>query len=286
LSRPSDYTRINRKLESKYGKQVLSSLNKVKDDLINLIETYGAKEAIQNFNNKLVMNGVAPIISKLYVETGLIHAKRNYVNLRSQETKAVPVGLGFSRIWTDNILEILRTFLVDKILFSASETTKNMLLRQVSKGIEEGLSVTEIVKSLEDYPGLQYQADRIVRTEVNRAANLGVNEAGKSFKYEQNKTWVSIRDIRTRGANPEDHANHLSMHGQTVDFNSPFIDPRNNDRLMNPGDPEAKAESTINCRCTMTLKAKRDERGRLIPKRGISVIMPGQIRDFRQTITI
>lgn len=261
-------------------------MNKVRDELIRLLEDLGTNAAIQQFNNRLVMNGIAPIISKLYVETGLIHARRNFINLKTQETKAVPVGLGFSRIWTNNILETLRTFLVDKILFKASETTKNMLLNQISKGVEEGLSVSEIVKRLEDYPGLQYQADRIVRTEVNRAANLGVNEAGKSFKYEQNKTWVSIRDVRTRGANPEDHSNHLSMHGQTVDFDSDFIDPRNDNHLSQPGDPEAKAEDTINCRCTMTLKAKRDERGRLIPKRGISVIMPGQIRAFRQTVTI
>jgi uncharacterized protein with gpF-like domain len=65
------------------------------------------------------------------------------------------------------------------------------------------------------------------------------------------------------------------MHGQRVDFDSPFIDPRNNEPLTQPGDPSAHPGDTVNCRCTMRLIAKRDERGRLIPKRrspGITII--------------
>jgi len=248
-------------------------LNKVRDELIAFIKVSGIIAAQQRFNNTLVINGIAETIKRLYVETGVIHARRNYKELREQ--KQFP-GLGFSQTWTNNILEILRLFLTDKILFTASETTKNELMKVLIKGITEGWGVDKIVSTLETFPGLKYQAERIVRTEVNRAANLGVSEAGKSFKFEQNKRWISIRDTRTRGANPKDHANHLLMHGQTVDFNSVFIDPRNGDILYQPGDPNAKAESTINCRCTMELIAKRDERGRLIRKPN-SVLQPIQI---------
>lgn len=264
--KPTDYTRINRKLEAKYSKQVLSSLNQVRDDLVAFIKVSGVDVAQQRFNNTLLINGIAPIIKRLYTETGLIHARLNFRNLKSQETKQLP-GLGFSQVWTNNILEILRLFLTDKILFRTSESTKEVLLKIISRGIEEGLGIDAIVKNLNETNALINQAERIVRTEVNRAANLGIMEAGKSFKFEQNKKWISIRDTRTRGYDPKDHANHLSMHGQTVDFDSVFIDPRNGDVLYQPGDPNAKAESTINCRCTMQLVAKRDERGRLIPKR-------------------
>lgn len=282
--RPKKYTLINRKLDAKYLPKVLIALNNVKAELITWVKELGIREAHSKLNNEIIINGIAPVIKALYINVGLVHARLNFRGLKT-ELKQLP-GLGYSEIWTAGILETLQKFLRDQILFRASETTKELLLRVVSEGIEKGWGVDQTVRALEDFPGLKYQAERIVRTEVNRAANIGVIEAGKTFNYEQTKTWISIKDMRVRGRKPEDHANHLSLHGQTVDFDSVFIDPRNGDILFQPGDPRAKAESTINCRCTMSLKAKRDSRGRLIPKRNISVIMPGQIRRFTQTITI
>jgi hypothetical protein len=263
---------------------VLSSLNNVREQLISLVKNVGVHQAKESLNNTLIINGITPVIKSLYAEVGLRYAKMYYSELiKEPEVKALP-GLGFSQTWVNNITEILLRFLTDKILFKTSETTKNLLINILNKGINEGWSVDKMVSELEDFPGLKYQAERIVRTEVNRAASMGITEAGKSFKYEQMKEWISIRDTRTRGAHSEDHANHLSMNGQRVDFDSVFIDPRNGDHLVQPGDPSAKGESTINCRCTMGLIAKRDERGRLIPKRNITVI-----RNFnrpQRTITI
>lgn len=249
---------------------VLSSLNKVKQELVDLVAVYGVEGAKERFNNTLIINGIAPVIKDLYKTVGLRYAKMYFSELsREPQVKALP-GLGFSQSWVGNIIEILLRFLTDQILFRASETTKALLIRVMNKGIQEGWGVDEMVRNLTEFPGLKYQAERIVRTEVNRAASMGITEAGKSFKFEQQKEWISIRDSRTRGVDPEDHANHFSMNGQRVDFDSVFIDPRNGDLLTQPGDPSAKAESTINCRCTMGLIAKRDERGRLIPKRRTS----------------
>lgn len=282
------FTMTNRRFEKKYFNPVLKSLNEVRDKLISLIRERGIEGAMSDFNNVLVITGIAPIIKKLYVEVGLYHARISHREIiKQKEVKELP-GLGFSQIWTNSIIEQLTKFLTTKILFRASETTKQLLLKVLSRGVTEGWSIDRMVNELEEFPGLKYQAERIVRTEVGRAANIGIVESGKSFKFEQFKEWISIKDVRTRGAKPEDHANHLSMHGQKVDFDQPFIDPRNLDLLMQPGDPEAKAESTINCRCTMALVAKRDERGRLIPKKraAISVILPGQFVRPVQTITI
>lgn len=260
-------------------------MNEVKQRLIDLISIYGIESAKERFNNTLIINGIAPVIKTLYSEVGVRYARMYYSELsREPEVKALP-GLGFSQTWVNNILGILERYLTTQLLFKTSETTKKLLIAIISKGIEEGLGVREIIKQLEQSNVLLNQAERIVRTEVNRAASMGITEAGKSFGFEQMKEWISIRDLRTRGADPEDHANHLSMNGQRVDFDSVFIDPRNQDTLIQPGDPSAKAESTINCRCTMGLIAKRDERGRLIRKKSRITV----IRDFnrpQQTITI
>jgi hypothetical protein len=262
---------------------VLSSLNKVKNDLINHINSSGVESGLASLSN-LIVHDVAKDVKELYVEVGLYHAKRNHREL--VKVKQLP-GLGFSQEWVNNILRVLQEFLINKILFNASETTRLMLYNIVSTGIEKGWGVREIVNNLEEYDGLKYQAERIVRTETNRAANLGTMEAGKSSKFEQQKEWISIRDTRTRGASRKDHANHLALHGQVVDLEMPFTDPRNMDQLMQPGDPQALAESTINCRCTMALIMKRDENGRLIPKKNrINVIMPGSFNRQRQTILI
>lgn len=266
---------------------MLSSLNKVKDDLVHLVEMSGAEVAKGILNNTLVMNGVAPVIKRLYKEVGLTHAVKTYRRFPNErQVKAViPVGLGFSEIWTQNIQSILEQFLTTKILFSTSETTKQLLLKVLNEGIREGWSVDRIVKELNEFDGLKFQAERIVRTETTRAANIGTMEAGKSFKFEQQKEWISILDMRVRGRDIEDHSDHIHLNGQRVDFEQPFQDTRNKDLLDHPGDPKGKMESTINCRCTMALIAKRDERGRLIPKqRRTSVIM--NFNRPMQTITI
>jgi hypothetical protein len=310
LANISTYTRINRKLEAKYSVRVLRSLNKIKDQIIGWVKAFGATEAANKINGALIINGIAPDIKELYQQTGLIHARQTYAELMNSTRAArlrlmkgspdylsaksviyyerkAPVGLGFSETWTSNINSILQQFLTDKILFRTSETTKKLLYEIISRGIAQGKGINEIVKDLEQTDVLVNQSERIVRTEVNRSANLGIIEGGKSFPFEQFKEWISIKDLRTRGTYVEDHADHYRMHGQRVDFDSAFIDPQNNEPLNQPGDPAAHPADTINCRCTMRLIAKRDERGRLIPKRkGGGVVVIQNFNRSQQTITI
>jgi len=274
---------INSKFETKWFKIIYSSLREVAKEVGKMIESLGPQEARNRLNNQLINNGISAEIARLYSDVGLFWAKRTYRSLVTEEKKALT--LGFSELWTRQIQDELRIFLIEKVLFSASETTKQILYKAISEGIEQGWSVDRIVREMVDYPGLEYQAARIVRTEVNRAANLGVKTGGSSFKYEQNKVWISVHDHRTRGVLPTSSADHYHMDGQTVPFDGLFQDPRNGHQLDFPGDPRAQPEDTINCRCTMGLVAQRDGKGNLIPKNSrISVI-----REFNRpqmTITI
>jgi hypothetical protein len=272
---------LNGKFETKWFKIIYSSLREVAKQVGKTIEDLGPQEARNRLNNQLINNGISAEIASLYTDVGLFWARRSYKSLREQKAQT----LGFSEVWTRQIQDELRIFLIEKVLFSASETTKQILYRAISEGIEQGWSVDRIIKEMPDYPGLEYQAARIVRTEVNRAANLGVKTGGSSFRFEQNKVWISVHDHRARGVLPTQSADHYHMDGQTVPFDSLFTDPRNGHQLEFPGDPKAGPEDTINCRCTMGLVAQRDERGNLIPKNSrISVI-----RNFnreQRTITI
>jgi len=272
---------INGKFETKWYKIIYSSLREVAKEVGSMIEHLGPQEARNRLNNQLINNGISADIARLYTDVGLFWANKSYKGLKEQKA----LTLGFSAAWTRLIQDELRIFLIEKVLFSASESTKQILYKAISEGIAQGWSVDRIVQHMIDYPGLEYQAARIVRTEVNRAANLGVKTGGSSFKYEQNKVWISVHDHRTRGTLPIDSADHVRMDNQQVPFDGLFQDPRNGHQLEYPGDPAAQPEDTINCRCTMGLVAVRDERGNLIPKHSrISVI-----RDFNRpqmTITI
>lgn len=127
-----------------------------------------------------------------------------------------------------------------------------------------------------------------MRTEVNSATNVAAVAAAEKFEYKTMKEWISGHDNRVRGRNPEDHANHWGLDGVVVDYNQPFVDPRNGVRLMQPGDPNAqgmgrdKAATVINCRCTVALVAKRDANDRLIPKTGlIKSVEPEETKELK-----
>ena len=253
---------INRRFEAKWFNTIWSSLKQVGKEVGNMVERLGPEEAQRRLTTEFINTGISAEVNNLWKDVGLFHANRQYRELVREEKKA----LGFSAQWTAKILEVLRMFLVEKVLFAASETTKKMLLKVIGEGIEQGWGIDKIVDELENFDGLRYQAARIVRTEVNRAANLGKKTGAESFPYEQNKIWIATHDFRTRGNNPDDHADHLRMDGQTVPLDAKFIDPRNGEGLDFPGDPEAPPSETVNCRCTQGFVGQRDERGRLIPK--------------------
>lgn len=193
---------------------------------------------------------------------------------------------GFNEAWTNFIKQYLQRFLIEKITFDVSTTTRDKLLEVLNQAVTEGWSVDRTVKEIEDLPFLKFQAARIVRTEVGRAANVGTKAQSETFPYEQMKEWISAHDKRVRGLNPDDHASHIGLDGTRINAGDLFKDPRNGDLLDHPGDPRASAESTINCRCTVAYTAKRDANGRLIPKRQTtSVIFPNQ-NISREIITV
>lgn len=204
----------------------------------------------------------------------------------SSSSKIQTKGFGFNAAWTKFIEDYLQRFLIDKITFAVASTTREALLRALTRGVDSGLGVDGMIDTLKDWPYERFQAARIVRTEVNRAANVGAKAQAETGKYEQQKEWVAINDFRTRGHNPKDHASHVALNGTKIDAGDLFIDPRNGDKLQFPGDPNASAESTINCRCSAVFVNKRDNNGNLIPKRrSTAVTYPAQQRRV-QNITI
>jgi hypothetical protein len=86
---------------------------------------------------------------------------------------------------------------------------------------------------------------------VSEAQDVAIQQAIEQGAVDQNRivrVWNRIPDDRVRDA-------HDFMQGQEAGVNQSFTDGNGN-KLRYPGDPQAPAETTINCRCTLTLRLK------------------------------
>jgi len=290
------YERINTRFEAYYSPKVHRALKSQVNKVVAVLNASGYTAARNYLAVNVGNDKIGPVIKDLYAKVGRRWAQITYSRLlpETRGQKAAPVrmeqkGFGFNYEWTKFILEYLERYLFEKVTFEISRTTQQALLRAVSRGEAAGWSIDQMVDRLEDWPFLRYQAARIVRTETNRAANVGSTAQAETSEYEQMKEWQSAEDNRVRG-NPvngmKDHADHWSLDGIKINAGDVFHDPRNGDQLAFPGDPRGKAESVINCRCHASYTFKRDANDNLIPKRKTTVVIfPGQIRR-PQTITI
>ena len=141
-----------------------------------------------------------------------------------------------------------------------TETTRNQIVRAVSKGYSDGLGQIQTAKVIrEAVPVLSNaRAGMIARTEVHAAANYGANEAASETGLPLKREWLAAHDDRTRTIDPligdPDQYGHLQADGQIVAKDVPFLIPRFGGKpepLMYPGDPNGRAGNVINCRCAI-----------------------------------
>jgi|GEM_PF-1658627 len=300
-------TNINKKYETLYYPKVKKTIDNKFDETISIVKSNGVHAAISALFKDLTNPELTAIIQQLYANVGVRYANMATRDLKQQErtgkrplkdyiasSKDDLIGyniksggsFGFNTEWVQWILNYLHTHLIQNITFNVNKTTRDYLLQVLNKSITEGLGIDETVRLLNNSDFSATQAARIVRTEINAASNAGTLAAGQTYDYEMQKKWIAVHDNRTRGVDPKDHASHIGLDGTVIDFEDHFVDPRNGDLLLSPGDPKASAESVINCRCQMSLKPKRDRNGRLIPKRQSTVVIYPSRRPRQQVVTI
>lgn len=279
----SEYQRINRKFETRHYDPVKKAIHSKVKEVIKRLREGGLHAAESYLHTDISNPDIVEAVTKLYLSVGLKHANINYSRLKPEirgrkyfNPYIEQKGFGFNSVWSRFILDFLKKYLVDKITFRIAETTRNALLAALAAMNIEGLSVDGMIERLNDWPYERFQAARIVRTEVNRAANTGAAAQASTSEFQQLKEWIAIHDNRTRG-NPNngqnDHANHWLLDTVKIDEEDFFIDPVNGDHLSFPGDPAGSAASTIECRCGVAYTFKRDANGDLIPKRKSTVVI-------------
>lgn len=109
------------------------------------------------------------------------------------------------------------------------------------------------------------RARRIAVTEATRGLGMGAMVTAMALPFVVAKRWISSGDDRVRSS---PYLHRLDSLGE-IPLERPFY---NGQDIMYPGDPNASASNTVNCRCTLGLVPVLDAAGRLIPKRQIDLI--------------
>ena len=119
------------------------------------------------------------------------------------------------------------------------EKSSFQAMKDITKILNLPTKDSEVVK------GVAYEAERILRTETNRAYNLATFSQQRDLAEQVpglQKMWMATGDNRTR-------TSHLEAHGQIQLVNEPFVVGKNDSKLMYPLDPAGPPEETIMCRC-------------------------------------
>lgn len=216
---------------------------------------------------------VSKLLTNIYRIAGLAGAKRQFSELPKLEIKAG--GFGRNERWIKDVQEYLNIHLL-KFITDITDTMRSDIIKILEKGTAEGMSIDQVVIQLKQLGLIDRRARVIARTEIIRASNVGHSIAAQSTPYEVDKQWIAARDHRTRHS-------HTYINNHTVGELDPFNVPiykgdKNTGQFENmqfPGDPEASAANTVNCRCRVIYIPKEDANGNLIMRdRNLAPVIP------------
>lgn len=131
---------------------------------------------------------------------------------------------------------------VRRRIVSISETTRENIVAQVTRGFDAGLGQEGIARLIrQSVPDIARARSAIIaRTETHGAAGYGAQGAAQETGLTLQKEWISAEDERTRES-------HQEANGQIVGLNDYF--EVGGYQAQFPGDPSLPPEEAINCRC-------------------------------------
>lgn len=263
------YAAQSKRTERKYMKEVLDALEWQVKQALPIIRDKGPAMAMGLIDLQVFNEKIEPVITDLHLTSGLFFANKGLreINKQVRAMKAKAANFGFNDEWADQIIQYFKEFLLNKSVYPISQTTRDQIIGVLEQATLNGWGYDKIAAELQDPQLLLWRARRIVRTENTLASFYGLKLATEKSEYETGKEWIAANDHRTRHG-------HRKVDGEVVDEDGRFAVGvytkkgilLRTEMMFGPGDPEASAENVINCRCTTALVAKRDERGKLIPK--------------------
>lgn len=212
-------------------------------------------------------------LSKLYAETGRQWAMQTYYAiLKDAGVKhSTPVlrvkrnaAFGLNEEFVNAILEFFRTDLFNTVT-NITETTRNFIREQVELGIQQQLSLDQIINNLLGSDITKNRAALIARTEVMKGANAAEQVGSDRTGLQTRKEWISAIDNRTR-------RDHITVDGSIVPDGQPFnvggyLMQRPGANKTTDGQ-RVPAKEVCNCRCTVGRVVLRGDDGLPLRKVG------------------
>ena len=260
-------TRIQLKLQAKYAGRIEAVLDRKIREFIESYRDVGSVDRVELWNQDLLVE-----YRKMCQETYLTFAAIQYKRLSEMTEKS----MGLNVEWTQEVNEWLSRYglqLGSPVSGNFRAQILEIINRALQDGVEQGLGMdrvtNNILQAIREFGSrTTFWAERIARTETIRAANLGHMAGANKSKLFLTKLWISALDTRTRRYE-KDEFDHWILDGQTREMDEAFFQVGRNGQVataQQPGDPEAPAAFTINCRCTVAFEPKRDANGKLIRK--------------------
>jgi HK97 family phage portal protein len=158
-------------------------------------------------------------------------------------------GLAFN-IFDRNAAEYAKRQSASKITHIEA-TTVEQVRGVLHQAVENGWSVQEtsrqIAELYDQFKGVR--SETIARTETSSAMGWGkyqsARESAQKLSMTLQREWVAIRDGRTRST-------HAAADGQTIGLHDTYN--VGGFAMSHPGDPNAPADETVNCRCVEIYK--------------------------------
>lgn len=256
-----------KRMEAKFVTKIFKAIYAQVKEVTRALRSGGLTDATTVIDKMLVNEDLAQPIIELYKLFGAYSAYKTRAQInKSARQKTEIKAFGINEEWLKEIIRYLTERIFEKVIVPISKTNRDLILAKIMEGQEKGWGVDKIAFELEKPDFSLGRARLIVRTESQIAMNYGREVAKSKSRWETESVWIAANDHRTRDS-------HRKVDGDRVDEGKRFTVPiiKNGiqigvDLMLGPGDPSASAGNVCNCRCTMVTVAKRDEKGRLIPK--------------------
>jgi hypothetical protein len=255
---------VQRKVEARLADGDIEGALAVLDDRLteyaNVIPTTVQQAADAEFNALGAVIGASLLLDITSIDLiRIMRDNREGFSARIREAQS----RALRQAYTDGILRDVSTTrsVFDSVGLSerqqaAVSNYRDMLNRQNgTAGPSERRTPAEINRMVRAYRDrlIDVRADQVARATATRVASqaqeLAIAAAVAEGVLDESRTvrvWNRIPDDRVRDA-------HNVMQGQTSPIGGVFEDGNGN-KLRYPGDPLAPIETTINCRCTLTLR--------------------------------
>lgn len=258
--------RQSRRIEGKYVRQIYRALQGQVELFIADMEANGIERARSSLYLQINTEGLEKILTDLHVEAGLFFGRKAYREIQQSAKQVEKAGFGFNAEWIQAIIAYFQNDMF-ALVSNITNTTRNNILEVLQQALNEGQGIDWIADRLRQ-PNINIVRARLIaRTELGKGAFAGRAQAVETSEWETTTEWISADDARVRNS-------HKLIDGEVVDTGSRFQVQRRKggvDMMLGPGDPSASAENLCNCRCSSAMRAKRDENGRLIPKRNMLI---------------